>query len=50
MHDRLVVRSGADMISKGDMDMIYEPIAEVEIVGPEEYAGAIMKLVQEYRG
>ena len=50
LHDRLVVRSGADMISKGDMDMIYEPIAEVEIVGPEEYAGAIMKLVQEYRG
>lgn len=50
LHDRLVVRSGSDMITKGDIDMIYEPIAEVEIVGPEEYAGAIMKLVQEYRG
>ena len=50
LHDRLVVRSGSDMITKWDIDMIYEPIAEVEIVGPEEYAGAIMKLVQEYRG
>ena len=49
LHDWLVVRSGSDMITKGDIDMIYEPIAEVEIVGPEEYAGAIMKLVQEYR-
>lgn len=46
----IVVRSGADMISRGDIDQIYEPIAEVEIVGPEEYAGAIMTLVQEYRG
>lgn len=45
----IVVRSGADMIPKGDIDQIYEPIAEVEIVGPQEYAGAIMKLVQEYR-
>lgn len=50
LHDWLVVRSGSDMITRGDIDMIYEPIAEVEIVGPEEYAGAIMKLVQEYRG
>jgi translation elongation factor EF-4 len=28
---------------------IYEPIAEVEIVGPEEFAGNIMELCQENR-
>ncbi len=50
LHDWLVVRSWADMITKWDIDQIYEPIAEVEVVGPKEYAGAIMKLVQEYRG
>ena len=49
LHDRLVVRSGADMIPRWDIDQIYEPIAEVEIVWPQEYAGSIMKLVQEYR-
>jgi GTP-binding protein LepA len=49
LHDWIVVRSGADMISKWDIDQIYEPIAEVEVVWPKEYAGAIMKLVQEYR-
>jgi GTP-binding protein LepA len=49
LHDWIVVRSWADMISKGDIDQIYEPIAEVEVVWPKEYAGAIMKLVQEYR-
>lgn len=49
LHDWLVVRSWADMITKWDIDQIYEPIAEVEVVGPKEYAGAIMKLVQEYR-
>lgn len=50
LKDWLVVRSGADMIVRGDIDQMYEPIAEVEIVGPKDYAGAIMGLVQEYRG
>ena len=49
LHDWIVVRSWADMISKWDIDQIYEPIAEVEVVWPKEYAWAIMKLVQEYR-
>jgi GTP-binding protein LepA len=30
--------------------VILEPIAEVEIVGPKEYAGNIMALCNEYRG
>lgn len=46
----VLVRSGADMISKGDSDQIYEPVAEVEIVGPKEYSWAIMSLTQDYRG
>ncbi len=37
------------MVSKWDIDEIYEPMAEVEIVGPEEFTGNIMTLTQEYR-
>ncbi len=50
LHDRVVVRSWADMIERGSIDHIYEPIAEIEIVWPEEYTWSIMELVQEYRG
>ncbi|MFA5748345.1 MAG: EF-Tu/IF-2/RF-3 family GTPase [Candidatus Absconditabacterales bacterium] len=46
----LVVRSGSDMIDHGMIDEIFEPIANVEIVGPQEYAGNIMALCQDYRG
>lgn len=47
---RLVVKSGSDMIDQGLIDEIWEPIAAVEVVGPESYAGNIMALCQEYRG
>jgi len=47
---RLVVRSGSDMIEQWLIDEIYEPIADVEIVWPESYAGNIMELCQDYRG
>ncbi len=47
---RLVVKSWADMVDQGMIDEIREPIAAVEVVGPEEYAGNIMALCQEYRG
>lgn len=46
----LVVKSWADMVDYGIIDEIREPIANVEIVGPESYAGNIMQLCQEYRG
>lgn len=46
----LVVKSGSDMIEQWLIDEIREPIAAVEVVGPQEYAGNIMKLCQEYRG
>jgi len=46
----LVVKSGADMVEQGIIDEIWEPVSAVEIVGPEEYAGNIMALCQEYRG
>lgn len=47
---RLVVRSGSDMIEQWLIDEIYEPIADVEVVWPDEYAGNIMELCQDYRG
>ncbi|MEF2176016.1 MAG: GTP-binding protein [Candidatus Absconditabacteria bacterium] len=46
----LMVRSGADMPDPGVIEDILEPYAEVEIVGPNEFAGNIMALTQEYRG
>lgn len=50
LYDWITIKSGADMIARGDIDEIYEPIAEVEIVWPEEFAWNIMTLVQNYRG
>ncbi len=47
---RLVVKSWADMVEQGLIDEIREPIASVEVVWPQEYAGNIMALCQEYRG
>jgi len=46
----LVVRSGSDMIEQWLIEEIYEPIADVEVVWPESYAGNIMELCQDYRG
>ena len=46
----LVIRSGSDMIEQWLIDEIYEPIADVEVVWPEEFAWNIMELCQEYRG
>lgn len=38
------------MVDFGIIDEIREPIANVEIVGPESFAGNVMSLCQEYRG
>lgn len=38
------------MIDQGMIEKIQEPLAEVEIIGPKEYAGNVMALAQEYRG
>lgn len=46
----LVVKSWSDMIDQWLIDEIREPIASVEVVWPQEYAGNIMALCQEYRG
>ena len=46
----MVVNSGGDMPDPGFCETIMEPYGSIEIVGPEEYAGAIMALAQEYRG
>ena len=46
----IVVKSWSDLMDQGIIDIILEPIAEVEVVGPKEYAGNIMALCNEYRG
>jgi len=38
------------MPEQGTIDTIYEPYAEVEIVGPKDYSGNIMELSQDHRG
>lgn len=45
----IVVRS-AQWLPQWQIDIILEPMAQVEVVGPEEYSGNIMDLCQEYRG
>lgn len=50
LRPRMVVKSGSEMIDQGMIEKIQEPIAEVEIVWPKDYAGNIMALAQEYRG
>lgn len=47
---RIVVRSGNEMVDQGNIDLILEPFAEVEVVGPQEFSGNIMGLCEEYRG
>ena len=46
----LLVRSGTDMPEQGTIETIYEPYAEVEIVGPKDFSGNIMELSQDHRG
>ncbi|HRX64112.1 MAG TPA: GTP-binding protein, partial [Candidatus Absconditabacterales bacterium] len=47
---RMIVKAGSDILEQGIIEEIYEPISEVEIVGPQEFAGEIMNLCQNYRG
>ncbi len=45
---RIVVKSWADMVD-WNIEKIYEPVAEVEIVGNQEFSWNIMELCQKYR-
>ena len=45
----LLIRSWADMPMSGWIDDIYEPFADVEVVGPKDFSGNIMALAQDYR-
>ena len=45
----LIVRSWADMPELGQIEDIYEPFVNLEIVWPSDYSGAIMELAQDYR-
>lgn len=47
---RIVVKSWSEMAEQWMIDQIFEPIAEVEVVWPKEYAWNVMALAQEYRG
>ena len=49
LKSRIVVKSWSDMIDQGMVEEILEPISNVEIVWPEEFAWNIMALCQEYR-
>lgn len=46
----VIVRSWWDMIPNGAIEETLEPIAEVEVVGPQEFYGNISELCQDYRG
>ena len=46
---RIIARAWSDVPEQWIIDEIYEPMADVEIVWPQEYAGDIMQLCQEYR-
>jgi translation elongation factor EF-4 len=45
----MIVRSGSDLPEHGFIEKIYEPFVNLEIVGPNDFAGAIMELAQDYR-
>lgn len=45
----LLVRSGGSMPELWQIEEIYEPFVNLEIVWPSDYSGAIMELAQEYR-
>jgi GTP-binding protein LepA len=45
----MIVRAWSDIIEQWIIDEIHEPIWEIEIVWPQEYAWEIMKLCQTYR-
>jgi len=46
---RMIVKAGSDILEQGIIEEIYEPISEVEIVWPQEFAWEIMNLCQNYR-
>ncbi len=46
---RVMIKSWWEMIDQWDIEKILEPMAEVEVVGPQDYAWPIMELCQEYR-
>jgi GTP-binding protein LepA len=50
LHDRIIIHSWSDLPEQSKLETIMEPMAMVEIVGPEEYSGNIMNLSQDYRG
>ncbi len=45
----ILVRSGADMPELWQIDDIFEPFVNLEIVWPADYSGSIMELAQDYR-
>ena len=46
---RIIVRSWSDMIPNWLVDQILEPIADIEVVWPQEYYGNISELCQDHR-
>ncbi len=46
---RMIVRAWSDITEQGIIEEIYEPMSEIEIVWPQEFAWEIMNLCQNYR-
>lgn len=46
----LIVRSWWDMIPNGLVDVMLEPMADIEVVWPSDYYGNISNMCQDYRG
>lgn len=49
LRHRMIVKAWSDIVEQWIIDETYEPIWEIEIVWPQEYAWEIMKLCQSYR-
>ncbi len=49
LQDWLVVRSGTDMPNMGNVERVYEPYVNIEIVWEDDYSGNIMELAKDYR-
>lgn len=49
-NEEIQISAASDLPDPGSIEVIFEPIAKVEIVVPKEYLGAVMDLISKSRG